>query len=178
MSDVTKLACQCGALQMEVQGAPICVTECLCDSCRAASDRLERLEGSPELLTSYGATCCAEYRKDRLRFLAGQENLRDFRLTPASGTRRVVAICCNTPVFIEAKGGHWVSLYAVLWPEGDMPPVQLRTMVGDLADATNVPDDVPNHNKFAAKFMWRLLTSWVAMGFRNPKIETHGTLKA
>lgn len=179
MSAPVALSCRCGAVQIEVEGAPICVTECLCTSCRQAAARLGALEGAPDLLTGYGATACGEYRKDRVTLLAGQEHLRAFRLSPDAGTRRAVADCCNTPVFIEAKGGHWLSLYAGLWPEGEMPPVQMRTMVGDLDDkGASLPGDVPNHAKFAPRFMWGLLVALFAMGFRNPEVKLEGAIDA
>lgn len=169
----TQLQCACGAMRAEVTGRPIAVTECLCDSCREAAERMARLPGARSIVTEIGGTICVEYRKDRVEFLSGHENLKAFRLTPKSGTRRVIATCCNTPVFIEAKGGHWLSLYGGLWPEGAHPPVQLRTMVGDLPEGTELPDDVPNRKRHSAGFMGRLFLAWAAMGFRNPKLTVN-----
>ncbi len=51
------------------------------------------------------------HRKDRVRILSGAEQLKEYRLSADAGTRRVIATCCNTPVFMEMKGGHWLSLY-------------------------------------------------------------------
>ncbi len=178
MAHEIDVACKCGRTRLELTGGPICVTECLCNSCREAAGRIARLPGGPDILTAYGATPCAEYRKDRVRIVAGAENLREFRLTPTSGTRRVIAACCNTPVFIEAKGGHWVSLYLHLWPKSAAPKAEFRTMTGDLADLSGLPDDIPNLKTHSVRFFAKLFAAWVAMGFRNPKIAVGGKIDA
>jgi hypothetical protein len=178
MDQTTHLSCRCGRTRLEVTGQPFMVTECLCNSCRAAAARLGALSGAPPMLTPYGATPCAEVRKDRLRIVAGADSLREFRLTPTSGTRRVVAACCNTPLFIEARGGHWVSLYLHLWPPGTAPAPRLRTMTGDLADPSALPADIPNRKTHSLGFLATLLAAWVGMGFRNPKIAVAGQIDA
>lgn len=178
MSDRMTIGCACGATRIEVSGAPILVTECLCDSCRAAAARFAALPGARDILTDHGATPAAEYRKDRVRFLAGSEQLREFKLKPDAGTRRVVAACCNTPLFLEVKGGHWLSIYLHLWPERDRPKPQMRTMTGDLADASRLPDDIPNLKTHTITFYAKLLGAWIAMGFRNPRIEVAGPIDA
>ncbi len=117
MSKTTMIGCACGKTRLEVYGAPMIVSECLCNSCRAAAGRLADLPGAKNMLTPYQATPSAEYRKDRVRILSGQEHLKEFRLTNDAGSRRVVATCCNTPVFLEMKGAHWLSVYLHLWPD-------------------------------------------------------------
>ena len=111
MMRTANIGCACGQTCLELQGEPILVSECLCDSCRAAADRLATLPGARNILTSYGATPCAEYRKDRVRVLSGAEHLSEFRLSADAGSRRVVATCCNPPIFLELKGAHWLSIY-------------------------------------------------------------------
>lgn len=178
MSDSMTIGCACGATHIEVSGAPILVSECLCDSCRTAAARFAALPGARNILTDHGATPAAEYRKDRVRFLAGSEQLREFKLKVDAGTRRVVAACCNTPLFLEVKGGHWLSIYLHLWPERDRPKPEMRTMTGDLADASELPDDIPNLKRHTVGFYARLLGAWIAMGFRNPRIEVAGSIEA
>lgn len=178
MSRTTNIRCACGQTRLEVQGDPIVVSECLCDSCRTAADRLATLPGARHVLTSYGATPCAEYRKDRVRILSGTEHLREFRLSADAGSRRVVATCCNTPVFLEMKGAHWLSMYLHLWPNEVRPKPEIRTMTGDLTDASSLPDDIPNLKGHTVSFYARLLVAWIAMGFRNPKIEVAGSVDA
>lgn len=178
MSGTTIVGCGCGRTRLEVRKAPILVSECLCNSCRAAADRLATLPGARNILTSYGATPCAEYRKDRVRIRSGAEHLSEFRLSADSGSRRVVATCCNTPVFLELKGAHWLSIYLHLWPDEARPKAEMRTMTGDLPDASNLPGDIPNLKSHAVSFYAKLLGAWVAMGFRNPKIEVAGKIDA
>jgi hypothetical protein len=54
------------------------------------------------------------YRKDRVRFLSGTDNLAGFRLSPEAPSTRVIANCWNMPVKLEFKGGHCLSLYGAL----------------------------------------------------------------
>lgn len=178
MSKTKTIGCACGETRLEVQGDPILVSECLCNSCRAAADRLAKLPGARPILTAYKATPCAEYRKDRVRILSGAEHLREFRLTADAGSRRIVATCCNTPVFLEMKGAHWLSLYLHLWPAETRPKPELRTMVGDLEDKSSLPNDIVNLKTHHLRFYAKLLKAWIAMGFKNPKIQVGGTIDA
>jgi len=178
MSKATHIGCACGQTRLEVLGDPILVSECLCSSCRTAADRLAALPGAKIILTSYGATPCAEYRKDRVRFLSGAEHLREFRLSADAGTRRVVATCCNTPVFLELRGAHWLSVYLHLWPDEVRPKAEIRTMVGDLTDASSLPNDIPNLKTHTLSFYAKLFGAWIGMGFRNPKVEVAGKADA
>ncbi len=170
MTRATSLACACGQVRLEVDGAPIVSTECHCDSCRAAGAKVQALPGARPYLEANGGTRAVLYRKDRIRFLEGVERLKAFRLTPEAKTRRVLATCCNTPVFQEFPNGHWLDLYGVLWPAGTLPPLDLRTMTSDLPDASVLARDVPNAKRQSISFFARLFGAWIAMGFRSPKI--------
>lgn len=170
------LACACGQVRLRVEGPPIASVECLCTSCRTAAQQLEVLPGAPRIVDDKGATPIVMQRKDRVAILAGAEHLSAFRLTPEARTRRVVAACCNTPMFLEFQGGHWLSLYAGLWPAALRPPLEMRTMSGDFPDPAALPDDVPNLKQHSLRFYARLIGAWARMGFRNPKIEVKGEL--
>lgn len=178
MSGTTRIACACGHTRLEVKGKPILVSECLCDSCRAAARRLEMLPGARSMLTPHRATPAAEYRKDRVRIVSGAEAIKEFRLSPTAGSRRVVADCCNTPLFLEMKRAHWLSVYLHLWPEAARPRPSLRTMTGDLEDRLGLPTDIPNLKTHTAAFYAKLLAAWIAMGFRNPQIAVAGKIDA
>jgi hypothetical protein len=102
--------------------------------------------------------------------------LKEFRLKSDAGTRRVVAACCNTPVFLELNGAHWLCLYLHLWPEERRPKPELRTMTGDLADQSALPTDIPNLKTHSIVFFAKLFSAWVSMGFRNPRFEVNGKL--
>lgn len=174
MKSTTPLACRCGTVRLAVDGPPIIAAECHCASCRAVAQRLATLPGAPEVRVENGGIPYVLYRKDRVRFLAGAERLQEFRLTPASKTRRVVAGCCNTPLFTEFENGHWLSLFSSLWPEGTRPSPELRTKTSDLPPGTVLPHDIPNHRHQSGRFFAKLLGAWIAMGFRVPKITVAG----
>lgn len=178
MTHPTSLACACGKVRLEVRGPPIVSSECCCDSCQKAGARLQGLPSAPQLLGPYGNTRFVLYRKDRVSFPAGAELLREFRLKPGAGSRRVVAGCCNTPMFLEFEKGHWLSVYGVLWADGTLPPLQMRTMAGDLPAGVRLPDDVLNARRQSLAFFAKLLGAWAAMGFRSPKIAIHGAIDA
>lgn len=175
----TQLACACGRVHLEVKKTPIASTECHCNSCRAAGARLQALHGARPYVDANGGTRFVLYAKDRIHFVTGTEQLKEFRLAQEAKTRRVIATCCNTPVFLEFHGGHWLSLYGCLWPAGALPPLALRTMTGDLPAGTALPNDVPNAKRQSLWFFARLLGAWIAMGFRAPKITfVHGEIRA
>ena len=117
VADTTKFACACGSLKLEVEADPIITVECYCNSCRSAAARMAALPGAPDVAGAQGGTHYLMYRKDRVQFVSGAERLGAFRLKPESHTRRVVATCCNTPLFAEFQNGHWLSMYGTLWPE-------------------------------------------------------------
>ncbi len=177
MSAITHLSCRCGSVRLEATGVPILTAECCCNSCREAAAYFRTLPGAPDVVTPHGSVAYVLQRKDRLRIVAGVELLREHRLAPDSPTRRVIAGCCNTPMFLEFKGGHWLSLYAVLWPEIERPAVEMRTMASDLLDPEILPDDVPNMRTQGGSFMFKLLWAWIAMGFRVPKLPPIAPLK-
>ena len=179
MTNPTRLTCTCGQVALEVQGEPIVSVECLCSDCQSAGKILQSLPDAPSVLDQKGATRFVLYRKDRVRCEQGQNHLREHRLSDETKTRRVVAICCNTPMFLEFTNGHWLSIYGNLWPEASLSPLEMRTMTRDLPAGVELPEDVPNPQTHTASFYAKLIRAWVAMGFRSPKIEfVHGTIDA
>ncbi|WP_417310034.1 GFA family protein [Devosia sp.] len=176
--NVTHVSCACGRVELELTGKAMVNAECCCTSCREGSTRIEALPGAPQVRTPLGTTRYVLYRKDRVRFSKGAELLREFYLTPQSKTRRVVAGCCNSPVFLEFKGGHWLSLYGSLWSENTLPPLEMRTMASDWPELPPLPTDVPNHKTQSGSFFFKLLTAWIAMGFRVPKIAVAKSIDA
>ena len=128
------VTCDCAQVAIELEGAPLICAECHCTSCRQAAVRLEQLPLARPMLEGNAGTQFVLYRKDRVQILRGQHLLEAFRLGPKAPTRRVISRCCNSPVFLEFQSGHWLSLYASLWPEETRPTPQLRTMTGDRTD--------------------------------------------
>jgi hypothetical protein len=161
--------CQCGQTEMELRAEPIVTAACYCTSCQTAGEKLVSMGAAP-VLTDDGGTEFILYRKDRVTCTKGATHLREFYLTPQSSTRRVVATCCNSPLFLEFKGGHWLSLYLDRIVPEDRPAIQLRTMIADRREGVTFSDSIPSYKKHSAKFMWQLLSAWARMGFRAPKI--------
>lgn len=174
----TRLSCACGQFHLEVIGAPIINAECHCTSCREAGARLASVPPAFPLQQPNGGTHYVLYRKDRVGFPVGTENLAQFHLMPTSPTRRVLTKCCNTPIFTEFKHGHWLSLYAGLWAGQPPPPPDLRTQTGNLLPGTQLTGDIPAGAMATARFYAKLLGSWIAMGFRVPTITVNGDIKA
>jgi hypothetical protein len=148
--ELRALSCRCGQVVLEVEGKPILATTCHCPSCRDAGRQLEALAGAAPILNEDGGTAFILFRKDRVRCLRGDAHLSGHRLNPKSPTRRVVATCCNTAMFLDFTKGHWLSLYAARVPLG----------VGTRAYKSN-----------SGAFASRLLMSWAAMGFKRPRVD-------
>ncbi|RDJ20417.1 hypothetical protein DWF00_13940 [Bosea caraganae] len=164
------VSCRCGTVVFEAIGTPILSVACHCESCQEAGRRIEQLADAPPVLDADGGTAFVLYRKDRIRCVGGGERLEAHRLKPESKTRRMVATCCNSAMFLEFTKGHWLSVYRDRLPEG-APPLQMRVMTADRRKGVELPDDIPNYATHSGKFMWRLLSAWVAMGFRVPKVQ-------
>jgi hypothetical protein len=165
-----KASCTCGQVALETSGAPILTGACYCESCRLAARRFEQAPGAPSVLNADGGVDYSLFRKDRVRVVHGANHLKAHRLTEASPTRRVVATCCNAPMFLDFTHGHWLSLYRDRLPE-NAPPVEIAVMTGDLPADHARPRSLPTYPARPPKFMFKLLASFVAMGFRRPKMD-------
>jgi len=164
------VTCECAQVAIELDGAPLTCAECHCNSCRQAAQRLEQLPLARPMLEHNAGTQFVLYRKDRIQLLRGQHLLEAFRLGPKAPTRRLVSRCCNSPIFLEFQSGHWISLYASLWPEQTRPTPQLRTMTSDRTEGVALDDAVPTGTLQTWRFYAKLLGAWIAMGFKSPKI--------
>lgn len=153
-----------------VLGKPILHAICYCESCRTAGLAFAQEPSAPSVVGSDGGTDFLLYRKDRVGRFTGGDLLREHRLRPASPTRRIVATCCNTPMFLEFTKGHWLSFYTGRL-SGKIPPLEMRVMTKDRPGNSALPDDVPTYATQSAGFMMKLLAAWAAMGFRRPKID-------
>ena len=167
----TGLECTCGQVALVVQGAPILNVECFCTDCQSAGAYLGSLPVTPSTLDSNSGTRYVLYRKDRVSCERGQEFLRDHRLSAESKTCRVIAICCNTPMFLDFTSGHWLSIYGGLWRNGNLPALQRRIMTRSRPEGVILPGDVPNSSSFPLSLFAKLFRAWFAMGFRAPKID-------
>lgn len=165
------VSCRCGQVELRTTGAPIITSCCFCDSCRTAGRTLQLLPGASPVLTPDGGTDFVLMRKNGVECLRGSESLAEYRLTPASATRRIVATCCNSYMFLDFSPGHWVSVVRNLLPPPARPPVEVYMMLGDLPVGVVPAGDVPRAKRLPPQFMRKLLFSWAGMGFRRPRID-------
>lgn len=166
---MTQAVCRCGQTKIALTGDPILNAICCCESCRTAAQGFERDLGAPRTVNAEGGVDYSSWRKDRVKVLEGGEHLKAFRLKPDSPTRRVVAMCCSSPMFADFTPGHWLSIFRGRLGEG-APKSSLRLMTRDMPAGSELPNDMPNYKSMPPLFLFKLIGSWAAMGFRRPKI--------
>ena len=154
--------CSCGRVELETQGKPILTSVCYCDDCQRASRQLESLPGAPQLLGEDGGTPYVLYRKDRVVFVKGKELLQDQRLEGEAFTKRTVASCCNSALYLEYEKGHWFSFFRDRLT-GPIPPVQMRIQTRFKLPGTVLPQDAPAFQAFPPRFIVKLLWSRLMM---------------
>jgi len=159
--------CHCGKVVFEARLAPILVAACYCTDCQRAGQVFEKMSSAALVLDADGGTPFVVYRKDRIACVQGREYLAECRLKPDSPTRRVFATCCNSAMFLDFTKGHWLSLYRNRFGAG-APPVEMRIMTNERRGNVALGQDVPNYPGRPGSFMWKLIVTWAAMGFRRP----------
>lgn len=165
----SEIVCRCGEVRLLASGAPILTAICHCHSCQRAGAGFAELPGAPRVLNADGGTEFVLFRKDRVVCARGEALLRAHRLAPQASTRRVLARCCDTPMFLEFAKGHWLSIYRACLG-ASAPPVDMRVMTRDRSAGVALAADVPSYETHSLRFMWRLLSAWAAMGFRAPAL--------
>ena len=154
--------CACGTVELEVIGVPILAAACHCDDCQEGSGQIERLPNAPPILDQAGGTAYLLYRKDRMKCSNGAEHLRDYKLKNESPTRRVVATCCNSFMFLDFQKGHWFSMYRARF-EGDVSALQMRIQTKFKPEGSNIPNDAHIYFTYPLKFIGKLMIARVAM---------------
>jgi hypothetical protein len=149
-------------VKFEAVGPPILTGSCFCTSCQEAGRQFERLASAPPVLDSDSGTGLILYRKDRVQCMMGQ-------------TRRVIAKCCNSAMFLDFTKGHWLSMFRNRFPTG-APPLEMRVMTKERRVGVELADDLPNYSGHSGKFMLKLIAAWIAMGFRRPEITLGKTV--
>ncbi len=161
----TTARCWCGSVELEAIGDPITSPVCYCESCQEGSRQIEALPNGRSVCDSDGGTAYVLYRKDRVAYLKRSHLLRGYKLRDESSTNRVVATCCNSPMFLNFKNGHWLSMYRTAL-QGDLPPVEMRVHTKSKPAGSDLPNDVPSYPGTSLKFMAKLFTAWIAMLLR------------
>ena len=161
--------CRCGETTIALTGEPIQSVICYCESCRTAAREFERDLGAPKTVNEDGGVDYCLYRKDRVKIVQGAHHLREYRLKPESPTRRVVTSCCGSPMFLDFTPGHWLTVFRDRL-SGPAPEPQMRIMIKDRPEGVALPTDTPAYESQPPRMMFKLLASWVTMGFRRPKV--------
>jgi hypothetical protein len=158
----TTARCSCGSFELEAIGAPIISVACYCDDCQEGSRQIEALPNAGPVRNPDGGTAYLLYRKDRIKCTKGAQFLQKYKIRENSATKRVVASCCNSAMFLNFEKGHWFSVYRARFQE-HVPPLQMRIQTKFKPKNGDVPSDVPSYPAFPLKFMAKLLAARIAM---------------
>ncbi len=155
--------CRCGAVEIGAWSEPILVAACYCDDCQAASARLAA-NGAPSA-SADGGTEFMVFRRDRIACTRGAERLEAMKLTAATKTRRMIARCCATPMYVGFDDKRpWVSAFRASFGAG-APPVQMRICTRFRRAEDKAEDDLPEHKGYPAAMILRVLAVWPRMLF-------------
>ena len=158
-----RAACACGRVELMLIGNPIVTSVCYCDDCQAGARQLAALPGAPLLAGEDGGTAYVLFAKDRVRCVTGNSLLKSYKLKHESVTNRVVATCCNAPVFMNFDNvRHWVPIYRMRML-GNPPPIEMRICTKFKPENVTISDDIPSYTTYAPKLLARLLAARIAM---------------
>jgi hypothetical protein len=135
---------------------------CYCDDCQRGSRQIETLPDAAPVLGADAGTAYILYRKDRFECVRGGELLRDLRLKENSPTKRVVAGCCNSAMYLDFEKGHWVSVYRARFQE-PAAPVQMHIQTRFKPNPDSASSNVPGYRTFPPLFLVKLLFARIAM---------------
>lgn len=161
----TTARCACGSVEIAAVGDPITSTVCYCESSQEGSRQIQALPNGRTACDTDGGTAYVLYRKDRVEYSGGFRLLRGYKLAEESSTNRVVATCCDSPMYLDFEKGHWLSIYRSAL-QGDLPPVEVRLHTKARPAGRDLPDDTPGYSGYSLKFMAKLFAAWIAMLLR------------
>ena len=140
-----RASCRCGRIELRLTGNPIVTSVCYCDDCQAGARQLAALPGAPLPAGDDGGTAYVLFRKDRVQCTSGDSGLKAYKLKDKSVTNRVVATCCNAPMFMSFDNArHWVPVHRARLL-GIPPPIQMRICTKSKPDNVDLPDDIPSY---------------------------------
>jgi hypothetical protein len=156
-------SCTCEGVVFEATGSPIACAVCYCKDCEEGSRQIEALPNARGVRETGGGTAYVLFRKDRFVCAAGAPLLKPYKISQSSATTRVVATCCNSPMFMGFDDArHWVSAYRGRF-HGDAPPLQMRVCTKFRVSNVALPNDLPNYPTYPLGFMVKLLGAKIAM---------------
>ena len=105
------------------------------------------------------------FRRDRIACTRGADRLRAMRLTDASKTRRMIAGCCATPMYLAFDDRRpWVSAFRASFGAA-APPVEMRICTRFRRSAAAVEDGLRSHPGYPLGMFVRILAVWPMMLF-------------
>jgi hypothetical protein len=158
------MSCSCTKVQCEARGTPILAVACYCDDCQRGGRQIEALPKAAAVLGADGGSEYVLFRRDRFECTKGRELLRDLRLKETSPTKRVVAECCNSAMYLDFQKGHWVAAYRARFL-GEAPPVQMHIQTRFKPQSDRAPGTVPAYRAFPPQFFAKILFARIAMIF-------------
>jgi hypothetical protein len=160
--------CRCGAVEIGAWAEPIVVTACYCDDCQAAAQRLAESANVAPAMSEGGGTEFMVFRRDRIACTLGAENLQVMKLTAASKTRRMIADCCRTPMYVGFDDKRpWVSAFRASFG-ADAPPVEMRICTRFRRSEDKANDGLPSHPGYPPAMIVRILAVWPLVLFSRP----------
>ena len=155
--------CACGRVVLAMRGAPIVSVACYCDDCQEGARQIESLPNAAPVKNPDGGTGYLAYRKDRVDCTSGREHLQSLKIRPESATKRVVATCCNSAMYLGFEDSkHWVDVYRSR-VQGAVPPVQMHICTRYKTVTAENSAGVPGYPGYPFKFVVRLIGARLAM---------------
>ena len=160
--------CRCGAVEIGAWSNPLVVAACYCDDCQAASGRLAASANGAPVASADGGTEFMVFRRDRIACTRGAENLQSMKLTAATKTWRMIARCCETPMYIAFDDKRpRVSALRAGFGAG-APAVEMRICTRFRRPENKPEDGLPEHPGYPAAMILRILAAWPGMLFGRP----------
>lgn len=157
--------CRCGAVELAALGQPIVASVCYCVDCQAAARQIATQDGSPNVADPDGGTEYLLFRKDRFTCTKGAERLYALRLRETSATRRMIASCCNSAMYMAFDDlRHWVSAYRRRFV-GAAPPIQMRICTKSRTSDDALDLSIRSYSGYPPGLIVRLLVSMLPMLF-------------
>ena len=156
------------AVELGAWAEPIVVSACYCDDCQAAAERLAASAASAPAPSADGGTEFMVFRRDRIACTRGVDHLEATKLTQASKTRRMIAGCCATPMYVAFDDRRpWVSALRAPFV-ADAPPVEMLICTRFRRSEDRASDSLPSHPGYPLAMILRILAAWPSTLFSRP----------
>jgi hypothetical protein len=165
VSPSRRSSCACGRVRCEAFGKPIVSLVCYCEDCQEGARAIEALPNSARFRDADGGTPVLTYRDDRFRCSTGEDLLIGYLLREGAPTRRMVASCCNTAMFMKYAPGFWISGYRARFEDDNPPPLDMRIHIDRRRADAELPRDAPCYRGFPTRLFAKVVSARVAMLF-------------